>query len=67
MEEQFSTTHYNTYKGFIYNILNYPITLVEPSVVNEYSKKEEVINMPVFPYAGSVQLIDGKVVVKLAE
>lgn len=67
LEAQFSTTHYNTYIGFVQNILNYPITLVDDLVAKEYAKSEEVMNMPVFPYEGSVKWVDGKVVVKLSE
>lgn len=47
--------------SYIQNYLNYPIIWDNSK---DFSSMEEVQKMPVFPTAGSVQMIDGTVVVK---
>lgn len=49
--------------NYIVKYLNYPMKLTFDA---EIKKKEDVVQMPVFPEKGSVQMIDGVVVLKVS-
>lgn len=59
-----SVTYHDTYKDYFKYILARPISL---HYDDELKNSEKVLEMPVFPKQGSVQMIDGVLVVKLAE
>ena len=59
-----SVTYYDTYKDYFKYILARPISICYDE---ELKNSDEVLEMPVFPKQGSVQMIDGVMVVKLAE
>ena len=61
---QGSVTYYDTYKDYFKYILARPVSL---HYDEELKNSEEVLEMSVFPKQGSVQMIDGVLVVKLAE
>ena len=65
--EQYSTTWHVSYEPYFKYILNYPIQVANETEALEFKEKEEVQEMPVFPYEGSVKLVEGKVVVKFSE
>lgn len=64
MECYFGVTYATTFYQYFNEIFNYPINL---TVYDGYSDKQCPYDMPVFPYEGSVQMFDDKVVVKLSE
>ena len=70
LEIQDWTGLYNSYSatynlgGYITRYLHYPIPLDRS---RNYAELPEVRDMPMYPAPGSVQLIDGTVVVKLSE
>ncbi len=57
-------TFYETYEKYFKYVLNIPLNLREDEKIAE---DERVIEMPEFPKKGSIQMIDGILVVKLEE
>lgn len=57
-------TFYETYEKYFKYVLNLPLNLSEDQTVAE---KECVAKMPAFPKEGSIQMVDGVLVVKLEE
>ena len=55
------------YQRYFEYKLHYPITMVEATEVEEYSKKDFVKEMPTFPDEGCMQMVDDVLVVKLGE
>lgn len=62
MEYRSPITFYDTYKDFFRYVLGRPISLED---AESFELNETVQNMPVFPKAGSVEMIDDTLVVKL--
>lgn len=60
-------TYYDSYFNYFEYILGYPINLLQEGELPAVAAKPEVIQMPVFPYEGSVKMVDGVLVVKLSE
>ncbi|MBR7070566.1 MAG: hypothetical protein IKI29_00115, partial [Clostridia bacterium] len=67
MEHSFSVSFPVAYQSYFSNVLQYPITLYDTDATNEIAQKDIVKSMPVFPAKGSVQTIDGVIVVKMGE
>ena len=59
-----SVTYQDTYKDYFKYVLARPVSLVYN---DELKNSDEIINMPVFPEKGSVQMINEVLVVKLAD
>lgn len=55
-------TFYETYEKYFKYVLNIPLNLQENEAITE---DERVLEMPVFPKAGSIEMLDGILVVKL--
>lgn len=49
------------------SVLGYPLNMVSMNEARSISQSNQVKEMPIFPQNGSVQLIDGMVVVKIAQ
>lgn len=59
-----SVTYQDTYKDYFKYVLARPVSL---AYNDELKNSDEIINMPVFPEKGSVQMINEVLVVKLAD
>lgn len=59
-----AVTYQDTYKDYFKYVLARPVSL---GYDDELKNSEEVLDMPVFPEKGSVQMIDEMLVVKLAD
>lgn len=62
-----SVTTYPKYEAYFKYVLNYPIHVADKNIMKQYCQKDEVKNMPAFPYEGSVKMVDDRVVVKISE
>ena len=62
-----SMYYYNAYKAYFDYILNYPINYCSNDVHHRLKEMPEVQNMPTFPNAGSIKMIDGVMVVKMGD
>lgn len=62
---RYSVTYPTTYWWYFRQILAYPINLISVGD-SDWSLREEVRAMPVFPAAGSCRMIDGTAVIKLS-
>jgi hypothetical protein len=62
-----SVTYYQTYGWYFRYVLSYPINLLDSAASTEWGKKEEVIEMSVFPAQNSCKIIDGTMVIKLSD
>ena len=63
----FGISYYETYKSEFTYILGYPINLLPEENTKKYMSMDEVIQMPVFPYEGSVKIVGDTLVIKLSE
>ena len=67
MSDNYSVTYLDTYQAFFDNILGYPIQMVgDADLVQAYSERADIQEMPTFPDAGSVQMMDGILFVKFS-
>lgn len=62
-----SISYYGTYKNFFQYVLGYPINLIPLSEVGEYLNDQTIQAMPIYPADGSLQMVDGVLVVRLSE
>lgn len=56
---------FNTYDAFFTYVLNEPVRFCEEALRQSLMEDPQVIDMPVFPAEGSVELLDGVMVVKM--
>lgn len=63
----FGITYYQTYTWYFQNILAYPVRLVPEAQRDALAGSPEVMGMPAFPDADSIQFIDGVLLVKLSD
>ncbi len=63
----FGISYYETYISEFTYILGYPINLLPEENTIKYMSMDEVIQMPVFPYEGSVKIVGDTMVIKLSE
>lgn len=64
-EYHLSVTYLETYYNYLMNILQYPIKVPEEPM--RYLGDERITAMPVFPREGSLQMLDGILVVHLGD
>ena len=62
----FSVTYMETYQNYFNEILAYPIVIAGREEAYEYSRMQEVIQMPSFPSEGCIKRIGDDIVVKLS-
>ena len=67
MLDCFSVTSPETYEPYMNYILGYPVDCVDSSEIIEYEHMEEVMEMSIFPAAGSVRMVGDVMVVKLSD
>ena len=60
-------SYYGTYSNYFENVLGYPADLVPLSEVAGYLDDPRIQAMPIYPAHGSIQMIDGVLVVRLSE
>lgn len=63
----FSISYYETYDAEFKYILGYPVNLVPENDTKQFMTMDEVIQMPVFPYEGSIKMVGDTMVIKLSE
>lgn len=63
----FNTTYFETYEVYLNYYLGYPAHCADLNKVQKFEKMEQVIAMPSFPAAGSVQMVEDVLVVKLSD
>ena len=63
----YSTTSYETYTAYLRYYLGYPAKFVDTGRIPEYEQLDQVVAMRPFPAADSIQMIDGVLVIKLAD
>lgn len=63
----YSTTYYETYEVYLSYYLGYPAHCVDINEIQKYEKMEQIIAMPSFPAAGSVQMVEDVLVIKLSD
>lgn len=63
--ESYGLTYYAIIKSYIVDYLGYPMNILDKEYAVKFAGKEEVKNMPLYPNKGSIEMIDGVVVVKL--
>ena len=63
----YSTTYYETYEVYLSYYLGYPAHCVDINEIQKYEKMEQIIAMPFFPAAGSVQMVEDVLVIKLSD
>lgn len=62
-----SEEYYNSYKAYFRNILQYPLSFCTDAQNAQLHEDPRVIQMPAFPNAGYMQMIDGILVVKFRQ
>ena len=60
-------SYYQTFSHYFRYILEYPVNIVPLSEVAGYLEVPQIKAMPVYPALGSVQLIDGVMVIRLSD
>lgn len=60
-----ATYFYNPYKAYFNYVLNYPVNFCSDSEISELKNNPAVKEMPSFPEKGSIQYIDGVMVIKM--
>lgn len=65
-DNNFALTYPSTYGWYFSQIANYPILFCNGAVIEELKTRQDVIDMPIFPAAGSCVLKDGMLIVKLS-
>ena len=58
---------YQTYEIYFHNVLGYNANIVPLTEVAGYLDDSEINAMPIYPAQGSVQIINGVLVVRLSE
>ena len=67
MDYETSLLIYNNYRMYLYNILGYPINLVEQREAETIGQRQEVTEMPAFPHPGCTLMLEDTLVVKLSD
>lgn len=62
----YSVTYLESYQDYFNDILAYPIDIARREEAYEYSKMQEVIQMPSFPADGCIKKIGDDIIVKLS-
>ena len=62
-----SEYYYNAYKAYFEYVLRYPIVLCTDEIHAQLKEDPRVLEMPVYPAEGCMQIIDGVLIVKLGE
>lgn len=65
--QSFSVTHYDSAVAYLTYYLSYPVTCVSVEELISLEQDARVVEVPIFPAQGSVQMIDDVMVVKLAQ
>ena len=60
-------SYYGTYSNYFQNVLGYPVNIVPLKDVEGYLDDPQIQAMPVYPAQGSVQMINGVLVIRLSE
>lgn len=63
----YSTTYPETYTLYMNYYLGYPVSFVSDDELTALENMPEVQNMPLFPAADSIKMVDGVMVIKLSE
>ena len=64
--DNFSVTNGRSVASYFHSVLGYPINLADSELRSAYGKRDEFLEMPKFPDAGSIRYIDDVLVVKIA-
>ena len=62
-----SITYYQAYHSYCSTVLQYELKICDEETAKEFARKYAVKEMPVFPAKGSIQTVDGVIVVKMGE
>lgn len=65
LDGSYGLTYYLVIENYIVDYLGYPMNIPNQEYAERFDEKEEVKNMPIYPNKGSIEMIDGAVVVKL--
>lgn len=65
-QNNFAATNPEELTWYLWEVMGYPCNLVSYYEAEQLAQREDVQAMPVFPAAGSCQMIDGTVVVRLS-
>ena len=60
-------SYYGTYSNYFQTVLGYPVNIVPLKDVEGYLDDPQIQAMPVYPAQGSVQMINGVLVIRLSE
>ena len=63
----YSTTYLNTHRKYIGYYLGYPAVFASGSLQWEMEHNQQVLDMPLFPEKGSIQMVEGTMVVKFSQ
>ena len=64
-DRKIAVSYYETIIGYFTYVMNYPMNFCDYDTHVEMAQYYDVINMPVFPNDGFIQMVDGVMVVKL--
>lgn len=62
----FSTSHPASHRAYLSYYLGYPADFVTGQALEDLKENPQIIQMPAFPAAGSIQMVDGVMVIKLS-
>ena len=62
----YSTTYLTTHQKYIGYYLGYPAVFADSSLQREMEHNQQVLDMPLFPAPGSIQMVEGTMVVKFS-
>ena len=65
LDESYGLTYYLVIENYIVDYLGYPMNIPDKDYADKIAEKEKIKNMPIYPNKGSIEMIDGVVVVKL--
>lgn len=65
LDESYGLTYYLVIENYIVDYLGYPMNIPDQDYADKIAEKEKIKNMPIYPNKGSIEMIDGVVVVKL--
>lgn len=63
----YSTTYLNTHRKYISYYLGYPAVLADNNLQWKMEHNQQVLDMPLFPEQGSIQMVEGTMVVKFSQ
>ena len=63
----YSTTYLNTHRKYISYYLGYPAVLADNNLQWKMEHNQQVLDMPLFPEQGSIQIVEGTMVVKFSQ